>query len=246
MEVKGYKEEGSLTCIICGTPVQGREKVKYQGWWCHAECAAKSLNENVDNFDRRYFWLGSLGAPVGILLVAGLYMLSLSYTLILNPWALATPLLGMAVGLGFQTFGFYGIYTVFKDTHGQRLALLAIVSAICHFSVAAITLAYGFDPIYYDSQGVLLPTLIPGYIYVLSLAYISLAALMLYTAIVVVMFEGTLGSGLFNRILAVIFIGLIAMIFSTPISIFVEMIMVTILFMSADVPKQWREVSPDE
>ncbi len=246
MEVKGYKEDGSATCIICGEPLKGREKVKYQGWWCHADCTVKSLEENVDNFDRRPFWLGSLGAPVGIFLTIGLIAMSQNSAPLLNPWALAVPFLGMAAGLGFQSFGFYGIYSVFKDTQGQRLALLAIISAICHLSVAVILLVSGFNGIYYDDNSVFHPGLVPGYIYTLSLAYISLAGLMLLTAIVVVMLEGTLGSGLYNRFLASIFIGLTALAFSTPLSVLVELTMVTVLFMSADVPKQWRDVVHDE
>lgn len=248
MEERPYNmDDGVATCIHCGEPLKGREKVRYQGWWYHAECAAKSMEENVDNFDRRFFWLGSLGAPVGIFLTAALFVMSLNYEPILNPWSIVIPFLGMAAGLAFQSFGFYAIYANYKDTQGLRLAGLAIVSASFHALVAVFLLVYGFNPLYYDvSSDVLLPGLIPGYIVTLSLAYISLAFLMLMTAIVVMMLEGTLGSGLYNRILAVVFVGLTALAFSTPLSVFVELTMVTILFMSAGVPKQWREISHDE
>ena len=84
-------EDGIATCMLCGEILKGRDKVKYQGWWCHTECAAESLEKNVEKFDKKPFWIGSLGAPIGILLTLTLFIMSLENVPILNPWSIAIP-----------------------------------------------------------------------------------------------------------------------------------------------------------
>ncbi len=240
-------EDGIATCMLCGELLKGRDKVKYQGWWCHTECVAESLEKNVDNFDKKPFWIGSLGAPVGILLTLTLFVMSLEYVPILNPWPIAIPFLGMAAGLAFQSVGFYGFYSRYYHNMGVVLALFAIISALCHAAVGALLLMNGFDPAYYSvDTGQLMPLAVPGVYLILFLSYGSLGLLMLITAIEVVMLEGTIGTGNFNRVLAVIFIGLVALAPATPINIVVELSAITILFLNAGVPNTWRDVSLDE
>jgi hypothetical protein len=166
---------------------------------------------------------------------------------LLTAWPVAIPFFGMAVGLAFQSIGFHGFYSRYYHPMGIALALLAIAAAVFHAVVGVILIQNGFNLAYYDSvTGEFLPLMIPSLWFYMLLAYLTFAFLMLIIAVEVVMLEGTIGSGLFNKAIAFVFVVLVAVVPSTPIGIVFELSAVTILFLSAGVPKTWREVSRDE
>ncbi|MFW9909990.1 MAG: hypothetical protein ACFFEF_15590 [Candidatus Thorarchaeota archaeon] len=239
-----YYEKGVATCILCGEPLKGLEKVRYRGWWCHAECAHKSLEQNVDNFKKWPFWIGVLGTPSGAFLALMLLSMFLESPPLLNPWPIAIPFFGMAIGLAFQSVGFLGFYVSYLENNGVVLSVLAATSSIFHALVGFLLILNGYNPAYYDPiLGTLNIALIPELSLSIIVAYATLALVMLLTAVVVMMLEGSIGVGVFNRALAILFVGLIAIVPLSPINIIVEFSAVTILFLSAGPPKSWKEVS---
>ncbi|MHA2423709.1 MAG: hypothetical protein ACXAEF_02915, partial [Candidatus Thorarchaeota archaeon] len=215
-------DDGIATCMLCGELLKGRDKVRYQGWWCHTECTAESIEENVDNFDRTPFIIGSIGGPIGIILALSLFYSSMQLMPALSVWPVAIPFIGMGTGLMLQSIGFHGFYSRYFHPMGIALAILAIISSVIHLVVGMIMFVNASNPAYYDLvTGEFLPLLIPGLWFYLFLAYISLAFLMLIIAVEVSMLEGTIGSGRYNKIIALVFIILIAVAPGTPIGIIV-------------------------
>ncbi|MFW9849196.1 MAG: hypothetical protein ACFFF4_08645 [Candidatus Thorarchaeota archaeon] len=248
METRPRKlDEGIATCMLCGAPLKGRVKVRYQGWWCHIECAAENQDKNVVTFNKTPFYLGSLGAPIGILLTLSMIYMSVQLLPLYSVWPIAIPFLGMALGLAFQSIGFYGFYSRYYQPMGIALAILAISTAVFHAVTGIILVQNGFNPAYYDQiTGEFIPLLIPGLWFYMLLSYLSLGFLMIITAVEVLMLEGIIGSGVYNRIIAVVFVVLVAAVPATPINIVIELSAITILFLSAGVPKSWRGIPSAE
>ncbi len=248
MEVRPRKiDDGIATCMLCGEPLKGRKKVRYQGWWCHAECAANSLEMNVDNFDRSPFIVGSLGGPIGISLTISLFYSSLLNIPFLTVWPIAIPFIGMGAGLMLQSIGFSGFYSRYFHPMGIVLALFAVLASVFHIVVGVYMIGNGMNPAYYSTEtGEFLPMAIPGMWFYMILAYLSLGFLMLITGIEIAMLEGTIGSGYYNRFIAIVFVVLIAFVPATPINIIIELSAITILFLKAGVPKSWRGIPSAE
>ena len=96
-----------MRCIICGDTLDGEESVRYVGAVAHARCASESVEKNVEGFDKRPFYIGSLGTFIAIMM--SMPMLSITQDGSLYSLAFG----GIAIGLVVQSVGFLGKCQVF-------------------------------------------------------------------------------------------------------------------------------------
>jgi len=233
-------EKGVATCILCGKLLQEHEVVKYRDWYAHSECAQDALKRQVGDFDKTPFRIGSVGMIFGVILATPIFLAGVP---LMDPTAYLVAFLGMAICLGFQAFGFYGFGSNYDEITGIICTILAAVSAISHLVVSILFLQYGYNPQYYDPEtGALMLQSIPSLSIGIFLSFGLLLLLMVMTAIMILLVGESATWGFDNRIIAVIFIGSGALMPLTPINFFVEMILVTALFLSAKVPDEWKKL----
>lgn len=234
------EEKGVATCILCGKLLEGYQVVKYRDWYAHAECAQGALERQVDNFNRTPFILGSLGAIFGYVLAAPILLMTEP---MLDPTGYIFAFIGMAICLLFQVFGFYGFASNYDEGIGIICSIISVISAVAHLFVASLLFQYGYDPLYHDPEtGVLLLMNIPNMELALFLAFGFLLLLMILAAVMVLLLGESVSKGIDNRVIAVIFVASGALMPWTPINFFIEMFLITILFLSAKVPKEWRKI----
>ena len=236
--------DGVATCIMCGKPLAGLEKVKYRDWWAHAECAQEALEKQVDEFNRTPFFLGSLGIIFGFILN---FIIVLQYQAMSHdPLYYAISYLGMALGLAFQAYGFYGFAINYDEGLGIICAIFALVTSVFHFLIAGLTLVYGYDSSYYNTEtGDFIFQLIPGVPVVLFAAFGLLLIMMVIVGVMVSMLGESISAGFDNRIISVVFMAAATCMIWSPVNFFVESFLVTVLFLTAKVPEEWKKIELD-
>ncbi len=233
--------EGVAKCIMCGKPLSGLEKVKYRDWWAHAECAQKALETQVDQFNRIPFILGSFGFVVAF--VMNFFILLQFQNLSQDPIFYGIPFLGMAIGLLFQTFGFYGFTVNYDEGIGVLCSILAIAASVIHFLAAGIIFLYGYEPQYYDPvTGDFLLLSLPGMYVAEVAAVLMLLILMAIIGIMILLLGESVTSGFDNRVVATIFIAAAGCMILSPFNFFLEAFLVTALFLTAKIPEEWKKV----
>jgi hypothetical protein len=149
----------------------------------------------------------------------------------------------MGIGLIFQAFGLYGFASNYDEGVGVICAILSIVTAIFHFVAAGFVLAYGYDPIYYEPiAGDFLVGNIPGFMLASIAAFMGLLIMMALVGVLILLLGESFTPGMDNRVIAVVFIGAAALMPLSPLNIFIEMILLTVLFLNAGVPKEWKKI----
>ncbi len=233
-------EKGVATCILCGKPLKGFQTVIFRDWHAHAECAQEALEKQVDNFNRIPFWIGSLGCVFGIILAFPFLLLPMQ---VYNPTPYWIAFLGMAISLFFQVFGFYGFASNYDEGTGIICAIIAVAAGVCHLFTTSLFIEYGYDTQYYDPEtGLLVVRSIPNMEISLFLSFGFLLLLMALVAIMVLLLGQSATFGFDNRIIVVILVGAAALMPFVPLNFYIEIILVTALFLSAQVPKEWKKV----
>ncbi len=74
------------------------------------------------------------------------------------------------------------------------------------------------------------------------LSFGLLLLLMVLVAILIALLGESVTFGFDNRIAVIIFVGAAALMPLTPINFFIELILVTLLFLTAQVPKEWKKI----
>ena len=230
-------ETSIVRCIICGETLDGQESVRYVGAVAHASCASRTIEENVEGFDRRPFYIGSMGFLIALSSYIPLYLLGT------NSGLYALAFTGIAIGLVLQSIGFLGIQKNYHMPRANIPYFLALITAALYAGSSVLLIVFGNDPLYYSESGVFLIMSIPMMVTFLSVAFLMTGFLMLMVAVVIFMLEGTISDGIVNRIIAILFIVLVALLVDNPLNIMIEFVLVSFVFLSAKPPKDWGEVS---
>ncbi|MDF1539746.1 MAG: hypothetical protein P1Q69_12670 [Candidatus Thorarchaeota archaeon] len=160
-----------------------------------------------------------------------------------DPLFYGIPLLGMAIGLIFQTFGFYGFAVNYDEGIGVICSIFAIVASAVHFLAASMVFWNGYNPLYYDSvTGDFLLFAIPGMYLVEIAAFFLLLILMALIGIMILMLGESVTMGYNNRIVAALFVAAAALMPLSPINFFIEAFLVTVLFLTVKVPDEWKNI----
>lgn len=230
-------EQSIVRCIICGELLDGEESVRYVGAVAHASCASKSIEENVEGFDRRPFYIGSVGTFIALLMAIPMF------TLIQDGGLYAVVFAGIAIGLVVQSVGFLGIRRTYFMPQGLILFVLALVTAAA-YAVSSLSMAlFWNNPDYFDGQGQLMIMTIPGMEFYLYIAYAMTGLLMIILAVVIFLLEGVINEGIQNRIIGIMCIVLVAFFVGSPVNIWIEFVFVSFIFLTAGPPRTWGEVS---
>jgi len=236
--VKHDSDETSIVrCIICGETLDGAESVRYVGAVAHASCAAKSVENQFEGFDRSFFYIGSTGLLVALATYIPLYSLGISSRL----YALA--FVGIAIGLVLQSVGFLGIQRNYHMPRANVPYFLALITAALYSGAAVLLIVFGNDPLYYHESGAFLVMSIPMMVTFLSAAFLMTGFLMVMVAVVIFMLEGTISDGIANRIIGILLFVLVAFLVDNPLNIMIEFVLVSFVFLTARPPKDWSEVS---
>ncbi len=237
-------EKGVATCIFCGKPLQGHEVVLYRDWHVHKECADGAINKVYEDFDRTPFYAGSIsllfGILAAILLLQGLSPIDITT----GPRMMIPGFAFMAAALLLQSIGFYGFTATFKDFIGLGGSILAITGAVFLAISAALLQVFGYDPAFYDPEtGFLVFDLLPGYTiaYALAIGFVTLTLMLI--AIILFLYEDIVARGSSGRGFAVIV--LISALLSPlhPVGLLAEAFIVSVVFLSVEIPKDWRGMS---
>lgn len=231
------EEKSIVRCIICGETLDGQESVRYVGAVAHASCAAKSIEDHHEGFDRRPFYIGSMGTFIAILMSIPMFLDAQDSGL----YALA--FIGIAIGLVVQSVGFLGIRQSYQMPQGIILFFLALLTAIAYSAASVLMVTFGNDTQYFDEFGQIVVMAIPSMEFYLYLAYAMTGFLMVILAVVILLLEGVISEGNTNRILGIILIVLVAAIPGGPVNVLIEFVVVAFVFLTAGPPRNWSEVS---
>ena len=230
-------EQSIVRCIICGETLDGQESVRYVGAVAHASCASKSVEENVEGFDRRPFYIGSVGTFVALLMAIPMF------SLIQDGSLYAIAFAGISIGLVVQSVGFLAIRRTYFMPQGLILFILALVTSAA-YAVSSILMAlFWNNPDYFNEQGQLMVMAIPGMEFYLYIAYAMTGFLMIILAVVIFLLEGVISEGIQNRIMGILCIALVAFFVGSPVNIWIEFVFVSFIFLTAGPPRTWGEVS---
>jgi len=132
--VKHDSDEKSIVrCIICGETLDGQESVRYVGAVAHASCASRTIEENVEGFDRRPFYIGSMGFLIALSSYIPLYLLGI------NSGLYALAFVGIAIGLVLQSVGFLGIQRNYHMPRANVPYFLALITAALYSGARGIS-----------------------------------------------------------------------------------------------------------
>ena len=238
-------ETSIVRCIICGETLEEWEIVRYVGAVAHASCAAKSVEEHFEGFDKRPFYIGSMGTIIALVMYIPMFLLAQDGGF----YALAFA--GIAIGLVVQSVGFLGIWRSYQMPHGIILFTLALLTSAA-YSIASVLMAtFGNDPQYYNDLGQLIVMAIPGMGFFVNIAYLMTGFLMVFLAVAIFLLEGVISEGIINRIMGIIMIVLVAFIMIVPfafilvgpVNVLIEFVFVSFIFLTAEPPRDWGEVS---
>ncbi len=252
-------DEPAATCILCGEPLAGREVIKYQGWYCHAECTKTTVKKRIEGFDAKYFWIGFIGTIIGALSQLPLILTAMVWT---PENAVGIPIfyylrydidylgpayayVGLSIGFLLMAFGYYGFAKNYTENWAFWGSILSIALSLNLAYISYIIFVNGpdlefRDPTYHTIMYYAMPD------FTLAVVTQSLLAgiLLTFTGIVLWMLEKELALGTHGKLISIVLFVSGAALFTIPSTPFGFLLIMAYLFFYSGIPSEWTETEP--
>jgi len=247
-EAEQTENKSVVNCIFCGLHVDPEVAIRYQGWISHPTCAKGAITQRTENFDRKYFIIGAIGAVIGLVfafLHAGAQAAFAEFIVpdyIFMTLMVGIGLLGVSVGFLIHSIGLFGLHRNYVQGYAKASAIISVLVA-CAFGITAfLLLTYGLDPLYHNPEtGHLLQ--IPGYWIAGSASQALFGTLSAFMGITVWLLEDELRGGLVPpMILGILLVIIGALVMYCFPMIALCFVVIFLIFTTAGIPKCWVEI----
>jgi len=247
-EAEQTENKSVVNCIFCGLHVDPEVAIRYQGWISHPTCAKGAITQRTENFDRKYFIIGAIGAVIGLVfafLHAGAQAAFAEFIVpdyIFMTLMVGIGLLGVSVGFLIHSIGLFGLHRNYVQIYARISAILSVLIACCLGYMAFLLLTYGLDPLYHNPEtGHLLP--LPCYYLAGFVSVMLFGLLSVLVAIAVWMLEDELRGGLVPPMILGILLVIIGVLvlYNLPM-IPLYFVTIFLIFTTAGIPKYWIEI----